>query len=44
MADSDERIAKQLCYRTALGREAGEGRFLGKINKFINKLVMVFSA
>ncbi len=45
MADSDERVAKQLCYRTALGREAEEGRFLGKINKFINKsVVMGFSA
>lgn len=45
MADSDERFSKRPCYRTGLGREAAEGRFLGKINKFINKsVVMGFSA
>lgn len=36
MVDSNEAFTKWQCYRTGLGREAGEGRFLGKINKFIN--------
>ncbi|MFQ2173810.1 hypothetical protein ACK345_11600 [Aeromonas rivipollensis] len=45
MVDSNETFTKLQCYRTGLGREAGEGRFLGKINKFINKsVVMGFSA
>lgn len=41
MGDSDETFTKWQCYRTGLGREAEEGRFLGKINKFINKSVVM---
>jgi len=41
MANSAEAFCQKLCYRTGLGREAVEGRFLGKINKFINKSVVM---
>lgn len=41
MVDSDKTAAKRPCYRMGLGREAAEGRFLGKINKYINKSVVM---
>ncbi|MND63151.1 hypothetical protein D3C80_544540 [compost metagenome] len=41
MVDSNETFTQLQCYRTGLGREAEEGRFLGKINKFINKSVVM---
>ncbi len=36
MVDSNETIAERICYRTGLGRKAGDGSFLSEINKLIN--------